>query len=61
MSQDHIWLKTTEEKLQSLLADEAKNGPILDSLQQTVRQLKAKHTFRLALINQLINETKNQA
>lgn len=48
------WLKTDEEKLRSLLADEAKTINILDSIQATTKQLRAKSSFRLALINQLL-------
>jgi len=49
-----VWLKTDEEKLRSLIADEAKMMPMLDNMQATVRQLKAKQQFRLALLNQLL-------
>lgn len=54
MSDDNIWLKTDEEKLRSLIADEAKMMPMLDNIQATIKQLKAKQTFRLALLNQLL-------
>ena len=54
MSDDNIWLKTDEQKLRSLLADEAKMMPMLDNMQATIKQLKAKQTFRLALLNQLL-------
>lgn len=49
-----IWLKTDEEKFRSLISDEAKMIPMLDNMQATVRQLKAKQQFRLALLNQLL-------
>ncbi len=49
------YLKTEEEKLRSLLSDEAKMMPMLENIQATVRQLKAKQAFRIALLNQLIN------
>jgi hypothetical protein len=49
-----VWLKTDEEKLRSLIADEAKMMPMLDNMQATIKQLKAKQTFRLALLNQLL-------
>ena len=52
--QDQVWLKTDEEKLRSLIADEAKMMPMLDNMQATIRQLKAKQQFRLALLNQLL-------
>lgn len=54
MSDENIWLKTDEQKLRSLLADEAKMMPMLDNMQATIKQLKAKQTFRLALLNQLL-------
>jgi hypothetical protein len=57
MSDDNIWLKTDEQKLRSLIADEAKMMPMLDNVQATVKQLKAKQTFRLALLNQLLEST----
>ena len=49
-----VWLKTDEQKLRSLIADEAKMMPMLDNMQATIKQLKAKQTFRLALLNQLL-------
>lgn len=52
----HVWLKTDEEKLRSLIADEAKAIPILDNMQATIKQLKAKQAFRLALLNQLLEQ-----
>ena len=54
--QEQVWLKTNEEKLRSLIADEAKTMPMLDNMQATIKQLKAKQTFRLALLNQLLEE-----
>jgi hypothetical protein len=56
MSEHDVWLKTKEEKLRSLIADEAKMMPMLDSLQATIKQLKAKQQFRLALLNQLLED-----
>ncbi len=50
------WLATTEEKLRSLIADEAKLLPMLNSMEATIRQMKAKQAFRLALLNQLLEE-----
>lgn len=50
------WLKTTEEKLRSLIADEAKLLPMLTNMEATIRQMKAKQAFRLALLNQLLEE-----
>jgi hypothetical protein len=56
MNNDDVWLKTTEQKLRSLIADEAKAMPMLDAMQATIKQLKAKQAFRLALLNQLLEE-----
>lgn len=52
MSND--WLQTEEEKLRSLLADEAKMMPMLDQMMATIKQMKAKQAFRIALLNQLL-------
>ena len=49
------YLKTNEEKLRSLLSDEAKMMPMLDNMLATIRQMKAKQAFRIALLNQLID------
>jgi hypothetical protein len=54
--QHDVWLKTDEEKLRSLIADEAKAMPMLDAMQATIKQLKAKQAFRLALLNQLLED-----
>lgn len=54
MNDENVWLKTDEEKLRSLIADEAKMMPMLDNMMATIKQLKAKQTFRLALLNQLL-------
>jgi hypothetical protein len=51
-----MWLKTNEEKLRSLIADEAKMIPMLDNMMATIKQMKAKQAFRLALLNQLLEE-----
>jgi hypothetical protein len=59
--QDQVWLKTDEEKLRSLIADEAKMMPMLDNMQATIRQLKAKQQFRLALLNQLLETIDDTA
>jgi hypothetical protein len=64
MTDSHdVWLKSDEEKLRSLISDEAKMMPMLDNMQATVRQLKAKvrqlkakQQFRLALLNQLLED-----
>jgi len=56
-----VWLKTDEEKLRSLIADEAKMMPMLDNMQATIRQLKAKQQFRLALLNQLLESKEDTA
>jgi len=57
---EQVWLKTNEEKIRSLIADEAKAGNMLDSIQLTVRQLKAKQTFRLALLNQILEDLNDE-
>ena len=55
MTDSHdVWLKTDEEKLRSLIGDEAKMMPMLENMGATIRQLKAKQQFRLALLNQLL-------
>ena len=59
--QDQVWLKTDEEKLRSLIADEAKMMHMLDNMQATIRQLKAKQQFRLALLNQLLEKVDDTA
>jgi hypothetical protein len=56
MTQEQVWYKTKEEKLRSLIADEAKMMPMLDAMMATIKQLKAKQAFRLALLNQLLEE-----
>ena len=53
---ENIYLKTNEEKLRSLIADEAKMMPMLDNMAATIKQMKAKQTFRLALLNQLLED-----
>lgn len=50
---NNIWLKTKDEMLYALLADEAKNLAILLDQEQTLKQLINKSRFRLAIINQL--------
>jgi hypothetical protein len=54
MSQQDTWLKTDEEKIRSLISDEAKMMPMLDNMGNTIKQMKAKQAFRLALLNQLL-------
>lgn len=51
-----VWIKTTEERLQALIADEAKGARMLQDVESTVRQLKAKSSFRLALLNQMMED-----
>ena len=61
MNDSHdVWLKTDEEKLRSLIADEAKMMPMLDNMGATIRQLKAKQQFRLALLNQLLESLNSK-
>ena len=59
-TQNNTFLITTEEKLRSLIADEAKLIPMLNNMEQTIRQMKAKQAFRLALLNQLLEEQYNK-
>jgi hypothetical protein len=47
------WLTDDGEILDSLLADEAKNADMLKAMLNTIQQLQAKSSFRLALINTL--------
>jgi len=51
---NNVWLKTTDEMLVALLADEAKAQAILQETQRNLTQLASKSKFRIALINQLI-------
>ncbi len=61
MNQEHnVWLHSDEEKLRSLIADEAKMIPMLDNMQATIKQLKAKQQFRLALLNQLLEAQQDR-
>lgn len=61
MNHEHdVWLHSDEEKLRSLIADEAKAIPMLDNMQATIRQLKAKQQFRLALLNQLLEQVQDR-
>ena len=57
---NHVWLKTDKEKLQSLIADEAKMMPMLDTMMATIKQLKAKQAFRLALLNQILEQMNDE-
>lgn len=56
MNEDNVWLKTDEEKLRSLIADEAKNADMMMAMLNTLRQMQAKSKFRLALLNQLLED-----
>jgi len=49
-----VWLKSDTDKLKSLISDEAKMIPMLENMGQTLRQLKSKQQFRLALLNQVL-------
>jgi hypothetical protein len=57
---ENVWLRTREEKLRSLINDEAKMMPMLDNIQATIKQMKAKQAFRIALLNQLLEDLDNQ-
>jgi hypothetical protein len=54
------WLTDEGEILDSLLADEAKAHAMLLDIDSTVKQLKAKSSFRLALLNSL-RESRNKS
>lgn len=61
MNNEHeVWLHSDEEKLRSLIADEAKAIPMLDNMMATIKQLKAKQQFRLALLNQLLESIQDR-
>lgn len=55
-----VWIKTNEERLAALIADEAKGAAMLNEVASTVKQLKAKSSFRLALINQMIEDEQDK-
>ena len=57
---NQVWIKTTEERLAALIADEAKGAAMLNDVMNTVKQLKAKSSFRIALINQMIEEQEEK-
>lgn len=57
---EKVWLKSSPEMLRSLLADEAKNRAMLSDMESTLRQLRSKSSFRLALINGLIDEMEDK-
>jgi hypothetical protein len=57
---ENVWLRTREEKLRSLINDEAKMMPMLDNIQATIKQMKAKQAFRIALLNQLLEDLDNE-
>lgn len=54
-----VWIKSTEERLQALVADEAKGARMLQDVESTVKQLKAKSSFRLALLNQMMEDQES--
>lgn len=55
-NKSQVWMKTTDQKLQALIADEAKGAAMLNDVSNTLKQLKAKSSFRLALINQIVED-----
>ena len=57
---NNVWIKSTDQKLNALLADEAKGAAILNDVSNTLKQLKAKSSFRIALINQMIDDQDNK-
>ena len=56
---NNVWLKTTDERLQALISDEAKGAAMLNDVSNTLRQLKAKSSFRLAIINQIVEDRQD--
>ena len=56
---EYQFLKTDEEKLRSLISDEAKNSNMLAAMASTIKQMQAKSSFRIALLNQLIDNHYN--
>lgn len=58
--QNNVWIKSTDERLAALVADEAKGAAMLNDVQNTLKQLKAKSSFRLALLNQMIEDQENK-
>ncbi|MFY8212572.1 MAG: hypothetical protein ACOVLB_07915 [Candidatus Nanopelagicus sp.] len=61
MNNEHnVWIKSTEQRLAALLADEAKGSRMLSDVSDTIKQLKAKSSFRIALINQMIEDEENK-
>jgi len=59
-NKSNVWIKTPEQRLAALLADEAKGAAMLNDVTNTVKQLKAKSSFRIALINQMIEDNENK-
>lgn len=55
-----VYIKSDYQKLKSLIADEAKNAAMLDDVQNTVKQLRAKCAFRLALLHQMRETIEQQ-
>jgi hypothetical protein len=51
---------STEARIASLIADEAKNAAMLEQLLATITTLRAKNSFRLALLNQMREQLSNQ-
>lgn len=58
--QNSIWIKSNEERLKALVADEAKGAAMLKDVENTVKQLKAKSSFRLALLNQMVEDQQDK-
>ena len=57
---NQVWIKTDDQRLAALIADEAKGAAMLEDVQTTLNQLKAKSSFRIALINQMIEERSSK-
>lgn len=57
---NQVYLKDDYDLLLSLIADEAKQSPILAEQLNNIKQLQAKNKFRLALLNQLLTNYKEK-
>ena len=55
-----VFLKSDDEVLASLLADLAKQQPLLFHIQEELDNLVARNRFQLALVNQLIKNKQSK-
>ena len=59
-NKSNVWIKTPEQRLAALIADEAKGAAMINDVTHTLRQLKAKSSFRIAILNQMIEDNENR-